>query len=86
MYPGEIQGVWGAVGSFPLMPAEMILSLGIVCMLGFLFVMGLKYLELLPPKEIEEIAAPTEGPAAEIEAKAEPEPVEEPEEKAESEG
>ncbi|MBA7644544.1 hypothetical protein ES703_52288 [subsurface metagenome] len=86
LYPGEIQGVWGAVGSFPLMPAEMILSLGIVCMLGFLFVMGLKYLELLPPKEPEEVAAPVEEPAAEIEAKAEPEPVEEAEEKAESEG
>jgi len=50
-YPGEIQGVWGATGSFPLTPVEMVLSVGIIAFLIFIFVMGLKYLELLPPAE-----------------------------------
>ena len=48
-YPGKIEGVWGDIGYFPLTPAETILSIGIVAMLGLLFILGLKYLELLPP-------------------------------------
>ncbi len=48
-YPGKIEGVWGDIGYFPLTPAETILSVGIVAMLGLLFILGLKYLELLPP-------------------------------------
>ena len=66
-YPGKIEGVWGAVGSFPLMPAEIILSVGIVALLGLLFVLGLKYLELLPSKEPEEIPAPAKEPEKEVE-------------------
>ncbi|MFH0942487.1 MAG: NrfD/PsrC family molybdoenzyme membrane anchor subunit [Chloroflexota bacterium] len=70
--PGEIQGVWGALGSFAFTPVEMVLSLGIACFLGLLFILGLKYLELLPPKEpVEKVAeadkgvtGPSEGPAA----------------------
>jgi len=50
-YPGEIQGVWGATGSFPLTPLEMLLSIGIIALLALLFILGLKYLELLPPGE-----------------------------------
>lgn len=49
--PGEIQGVWGALGSFPLTPVEMVLSAGIVALLGLIFILGLKYLELLPARE-----------------------------------
>lgn len=49
--PGKIEGVWGALGSFSFTPVEMILSVGIVAFLGLLFVLGLKYLELLPAKE-----------------------------------
>ncbi|MFC2002565.1 NrfD/PsrC family molybdoenzyme membrane anchor subunit [Chloroflexota bacterium] len=60
-YPGKIEGVWGAVGSFPLTPAETLLSVGIVALLGLLFVLGLKYLELLPPKEAEEAPALAEA-------------------------
>jgi Ni/Fe-hydrogenase subunit HybB-like protein len=80
-YPGEIQGVWGATGSFPLTPAEMVLSVGIVAFLVFIFIMGLKYLELLPPagpvkeavKEVEE-AAPESGEETEKEVEREAEP------------
>ena len=77
-YPGKIEGVWGVVGSFPLMPAEMILSVGIAALLGFLFVLGLKYLELLPPKEMVAVAAPAEEaePAGATETTEEPEPAE----------
>ncbi len=76
-YPGKIEGVWGALHSFPLTPVEMVLSVGIIALLALLFIMGLKYLELLPPQEAEEPApeiveadeatVPDEGTAAESE-------------------
>ncbi len=47
-YPGKIEGIWGATGSFPITPIETVLSLGIVALLGLIFVLGLKYLDLLP--------------------------------------
>jgi molybdopterin-containing oxidoreductase family membrane subunit len=55
-YPGEIQGVYGSVGQFSLMPAEIGLSIGIFTMLALLFMIGLKYLEALPPREVIEQA------------------------------
>jgi len=59
--PGKIEGVWGALNSFTLTPVEMLLSVGIVSIVGLLFILGLKYLELLPPKEeIEEAPAPAD--------------------------
>ena len=78
-YPGHIEGVWGAISSFPLTPVEMVLSVGIIALLVLLFVLGLKYLELLPAKakieeptqeiaeadeENSEAPAPSEGTAA----------------------
>lgn len=63
-YPGTIEGVWGATGSFPLMPLEMVLSVGIIASLGLLFVLGLKYLELLPAKE--PVENPVEVPGEEV--------------------
>jgi Ni/Fe-hydrogenase subunit HybB-like protein len=63
-YPGEIQGMWGAVGSFRFAPVEIVLSLGMVCLLGLLFIMGLKYLELLPEKEALPSPAPPPPPPA----------------------
>jgi molybdopterin-containing oxidoreductase family membrane subunit len=47
-YPGKIEGVWGALGSFPLTPAEIMLSVGVVALLVLLFMLGLRFLELLP--------------------------------------
>jgi Ni/Fe-hydrogenase subunit HybB-like protein len=47
-YPGDIQGVWGQVGSFPIMPAEVILSVGMIAFLGVLYFLGLKFMDLLP--------------------------------------
>ncbi len=61
--PGKIEGVWGALGSFQLMPAEMVLSAGIVALLGLLFILGLKYMELLPPVESKEAPKPAEDSA-----------------------
>lgn len=56
-YPGKIEGIWGAAGTFPLTPVETLMSLGIFALMGLLFVLGLKHLELLP-------AAETAGQAA----------------------
>ena len=64
-YPGHIEGVWGKVGTFAIMPVEMILSLGILAIVGLLFVLGLKYLELLPEKEPVEEPVQEEAPVAE---------------------
>jgi len=63
-YPGKIEGVWGALGSFAFAPAEIVLSVGIVGFLGLIFILGLKYLELLPAKEQVEEAV--EGPSEEV--------------------
>ncbi len=48
LYPGTIEGVWGASGVFPITFWETTLSLGIVALVALLFVLGLKYLPLLP--------------------------------------
>jgi Ni/Fe-hydrogenase subunit HybB-like protein len=50
-YPGKIEGIWGAAGSFPITPVESFMSLGIFTLMGLLFVVGLKNLELLPVDE-----------------------------------
>jgi molybdopterin-containing oxidoreductase family membrane subunit len=59
-YPGDIQGVWGQVGSFPIMPAEVILSVGMIAFLGVLYFLGLKFMDLLPSSAEPE---PVHGPA-----------------------
>ncbi len=63
-YPGTIEGVYGAVGQFSFMPVEMGLSLGIFAFLALIFVLGLKYLEVLPAKEAKEIAKIAPGVAS----------------------
>ncbi len=47
-YPGKIEGIWGMAGSFPITLVESFLSLGIFTLMGLLFFVGLKNLELLP--------------------------------------
>jgi molybdopterin-containing oxidoreductase family membrane subunit len=51
-YPGKIEGIWGMVGSFPITPVESFMSLGIFTLMGLLFLVGLKNLELLPAEEM----------------------------------
>lgn len=65
-YPGHIEGVYGAVGYFPIQFAEVGLSLGIFALLALLFILGLKYLETLPPKEAgeQQSGAPAESASA----------------------
>ncbi len=48
LYPGKIEGIWGMAGSFPITPIETFMSLGIFTLVGLLFLVGLKNLELLP--------------------------------------
>jgi Ni/Fe-hydrogenase subunit HybB-like protein len=62
-FPGEIQGPWGEPGIFPITPWETLLSLSIVAFVGLLFVLGLRYLEILPARTDESIPAGT-GPTA----------------------
>ena len=50
-YPGKIEGIWGAAGSFPITPVESFISLGIFTLMGLFFFLGLKNLELLPVDE-----------------------------------
>ncbi|MDP3880452.1 MAG: NrfD/PsrC family molybdoenzyme membrane anchor subunit [Dehalococcoidales bacterium] len=64
-YPGEIEGVWGVTGSFPVTPVETMMSVGIIALLGLVFVLGLKYLELLPPLEARAEAPPAKVTATE---------------------
>jgi [DsrC]-trisulfide reductase subunit P len=47
-YQGKIEGIWGMAGSFPITPVESFMSLGIFTLMGLLFLVGLKNLELLP--------------------------------------
>jgi tetrathionate reductase subunit C len=55
LFPGEIQGQWGAAGIFPITLWESLLTIGIVAFVAFLLVVALKYLDILP-KAPEEAA------------------------------
>ena len=78
-YPGKIEGVWGVTGSFPVTLAETLLAVGIISLLGLVFVLGLKHLELLPVSESVEVPAgegseepvPAEAPAPDDEGQSE---------------
>ncbi len=50
-YPGTIEGIWGMAGSFPITPIETLMSLGVFALMGLLFILGLKNLDLLPVDE-----------------------------------
>ena len=64
-YPGDIQGIWGARGGFPIMPAETLITIGIFAFLGLIYVLGLKYLQLLPAPNPEGAAHEAAGEATE---------------------
>jgi Ni/Fe-hydrogenase subunit HybB-like protein len=57
-FPGKIEGVYGAVGQFRLTLTELGLSVGIFALLGVVYLLGLKYLQLLPAREGEIPASP----------------------------
>jgi len=61
-FPGQIEGPWGEPGIFPITPWETLLSLSIVAFVALLFVLGLRYLEILPARTGETVPAGT-GPA-----------------------
>ncbi len=60
-FPGKIEGPWGEPGIFPITPWETLLSLSIVSFVALLFVLGLRYLEILPARTGEPLLAGT-GP------------------------
>ncbi len=47
-FPGKIEGPWGEPGIFPITFWESLLSLSIISFVVLLFVLGLRYLEILP--------------------------------------
>lgn len=53
LFPGKIEGIWGAEGSFPITPIETFICIGILSLMGLFFLMGLKYLELIPVEKDE---------------------------------
>jgi Ni/Fe-hydrogenase subunit HybB-like protein len=53
-YPGKIEGIWGATGTFPITFVETMMSLGVFTLMGLFFILGLKYMELLPVTEKKE--------------------------------
>jgi len=74
-YPGHIEGMWGTYGHFLITPWETAISLGIISLVILLFVLGLKYLELLPAeREAEAIPVIESAEAIPIEASSEPAP------------
>lgn len=48
---GHVEGIYGAVGQYPVMPVETLISVGIFALLGLLYLLGLKFLDLLPNTE-----------------------------------
>ena len=64
LYPGNIEGVWGQAGTFPITLWETTMSLGVLTIVALLFVLGLKYLPLLPTEESKEAPEPAEGSVA----------------------
>jgi len=67
LYPGNIEGVWGAAGVFPITFWESTLSLGIVSLVMLIFMLGLKFLPLLPASESIKASAPAEAAVPEAE-------------------
>lgn len=65
LYPGEIQGIWGAAGVFPITFWESMMSIGVVTLVAMLFVLGLKFLPLLPAQKAEEEPTAEETPIEE---------------------
>ena len=65
LYPGEIQGIWGAAGVFPITFWESMMSIGVVTLVAMLFVLGLKFLPLLPAQKVEEEPTAEETPSEE---------------------
>jgi molybdopterin-containing oxidoreductase family membrane subunit len=56
LYPGTIEGVWGTAGTFSITFWETALSIGVIALATILFVLGLKYLEILPAGESSKAA------------------------------
>jgi len=69
LYPGEVAGIWGSRGGFPIMPAETLITIGVFALLGLVYVLGIKYLHLLPGEGRKEVLEPVQvaESAAEVE-------------------
>ncbi len=51
MHLGHVEGIWGTPGIFRITTWETLLTLGILSFISLLFVLGLKFLEILPAPE-----------------------------------
>ena len=50
-FPGEIQGIYGSVASFPITIVELGVMIGVFALVALLYMLGLRFLELLPVKQ-----------------------------------
>jgi Ni/Fe-hydrogenase subunit HybB-like protein len=65
IYQDHIVGWFGTPAGFPITPTETLISVGIFALLGLLYVLGLKYLNLVPGEPmVEEAPVPVEGESA----------------------
>ncbi len=53
---GKIEGLWGEPGIFKITPWESLLSISIVSFVMLMFVLGLRFLEILPAKNNDSIS------------------------------
>jgi Ni/Fe-hydrogenase subunit HybB-like protein len=71
-YPGNIEGVYGAIGHFTFTPVEVGWAIGMFAFLVAIFLLGLRYMKLLPAKEAEESFATVEASSTEAYMPSEP--------------
>src|SRR4030042_89754 len=62
-FPGQIEGPWGEPGIFPITSWDTPLRPRLGSFVGLLFVLGLRYLEILPARTGESLPAGTGLPA-----------------------
>jgi [DsrC]-trisulfide reductase subunit P len=65
IFHGTVEGIWGTPSTFLVTPWETCLSIGIFCTVGLLYVLGLRYMDLMPDApSMDEPPEITEGEAA----------------------
>lgn len=67
-FPGRIEGPWGEPGIFPITFWESLLSLSIIAVVVLLFVLGLRYLEILPGVKAKSLSVDQRHSAQQIDS------------------
>jgi len=68
LYPGTVEGIWGDRGTYPVTAAETLITVGIVALISLIYLIGIRYLRVLPGEsaveEVQELAEEPEPAAA----------------------